>query len=161
MVVIEMADGGIIKIELDKKAARSPAKILSFWPAPASSTAHFPPRYQRFYDSGRRSLRRGSDEGRHGRLRDQRKRRICGQWLENPISHVRGVVSMARSQDPDSASSQFFIVHEDSTFLDGQYAAFGRVVEGMDVVDTIANSAVRNERPVYAKKMKKVYLTDE
>lgn len=57
--------------------------------------------------------------------------------VENDISHVRGVISMARSNDPDSASSQFFIVHEDSLFLDGNYAAFGHVTEGMDVVDKI------------------------
>ena len=59
--------------------------------------------------------------------------------VENPLSHKRGVISMARSQMPDSASSQFFIVHEDSTYLDGEYAAFGCVTEGMDVVDTISN----------------------
>lgn len=57
--------------------------------------------------------------------------------VENNISHVRGVISMARSQLFDSASSQFFIVHEDSTFLDGQYAGFGHVTDGMDVVDKI------------------------
>lgn len=57
--------------------------------------------------------------------------------VENPLSHTRGTISMARSQDYDSASSQFFIVQEDSTYLDGQYAAFGYVTEGMDVVDKI------------------------
>ncbi len=57
--------------------------------------------------------------------------------IDNSISHKRGVISMARSGDPDSASSQFFIVHEDSTFLDGEYAAFGHVTEGMDIVDQI------------------------
>lgn len=56
---------------------------------------------------------------------------------ENPISHQRGVISMARSQKPDSASSQFFIVQEDSLHLDGAYAAFGRVTSGMEVVDQI------------------------
>ena len=61
---------------------------------------------------------------------------------ENPISHVRGVISMARAQgDNNSASSQFFIVQRDSTFLDGQYAAFGHVTEGMDVVDKICADA--------------------
>lgn len=57
--------------------------------------------------------------------------------VKNDISHVRGVISMARSQDNDSASSQFFIVQADSTYLDGQYAAFGHVTEGMEVVDAI------------------------
>lgn len=57
--------------------------------------------------------------------------------VENNISHVRGVISMARSSEYDSGSCQFFIVHEDSTFLDGQYAAFGHVTEGMEIVDAI------------------------
>ena len=61
---------------------------------------------------------------------------------DNPLSHTRGAISMARSADYNSASSQFFIVHEDSTFLDGQYAAFGYVVEGMDIVDTICEEAM-------------------
>ena len=55
----------------------------------------------------------------------------------NNISHTRGTISMARAMDPDSASSQFFIVHKDSTFLDGEYAAFGHVTEGMEIVDAI------------------------
>ena len=55
--------------------------------------------------------------------------------VDNTLSHTRGVVSMARSQHPDSASSQFFICYDDCTFLDGQYAAFGKVVEGMETVD--------------------------
>lgn len=62
--------------------------------------------------------------------------------VENPLKHTRGVISMARSQSPNSASSQFFIVHEDSTFLDGEYAAFGWVVSGMDTVDGIAGTPV-------------------
>lgn len=57
--------------------------------------------------------------------------------VKNDISHVRGVISMARSQLYDSASSQFFIVHEDSTFLDGQYAGFGHVTDGIEIVDKI------------------------
>lgn len=59
--------------------------------------------------------------------------------VENSLSHTRGVISMARSNDFNSASSQFFIVHEDSTFLDGSYAAFGYVTEGMDIVDKICS----------------------
>ena len=57
--------------------------------------------------------------------------------VKNDISHVRGVISMARADDPNSASSQFFIVHEDSIFLDGQYAGFGKVTEGIEIVDKI------------------------
>lgn len=60
---------------------------------------------------------------------------------ENNLSHTRGTISMARSNDPNSASSQFFIVHEDSTFLDGKYAAFGTVTQGMDVVDAVCEAA--------------------
>ncbi|MCD8201319.1 MAG: peptidylprolyl isomerase [Clostridia bacterium] len=60
-------------------------------------------------------------------------------YKKNDISHKRGVISMARAQDYDSAGSQFFIVHKDSCYLDGQYAAFGKVIEGMEVVDRIAD----------------------
>lgn len=67
------------------------------------------------------------------------KGEFSSNGVENPISHTRGTISMARSQQKDSASSQFFIVHEDSTFLDGDYAAFGHVTEGMDVVDKICD----------------------
>ena len=70
------------------------------------------------------------------------KEKLFGEFaangFNNTLSHERGVISMARSQNYNSASSQFFIVHEDSTFLDGQYAAFGKVVSGMEVVDEIA-----------------------
>ncbi|MBE5761257.1 MAG: peptidylprolyl isomerase [Clostridiales bacterium] len=70
---------------------------------------------------------------------------IVGEFVQNGhpnyLSHARGAVSMARATDYNSASSQFFIVHEDSSFLDGQYAAFGYVVSGMDIVDTICTSA--------------------
>ena len=65
------------------------------------------------------------------------KGEFSNNGVENPLSHTRGAISMARSQIKDSASSQFFIVHEDSTFLDGDYACFGYVTEGMEVVDAI------------------------
>ncbi|MDD6262492.1 MAG: peptidylprolyl isomerase [Eubacteriales bacterium] len=78
--------------------------------------------------------------------------------VDNPLSHTRGVLSMARASDPDSAGSQFFIVHEDSLFLDGDYAAFGRVVDGMDVVDEIAETSTDyRDRPRKEQKMKRVY----
>ena len=67
--------------------------------------------------------------------------------VENTLSHTRGVISMARSKDPNSASSQFFIMHADNKGLDGQYAAFGKVTEGMDVVDKIASVAVETAYP--------------
>lgn len=68
------------------------------------------------------------------------KGEFSANGVENPLSHTRGAISMARSQMMDSASSQFFIVHEDSTFLDGQYACFGYVTEGMEVVDAICEA---------------------
>lgn len=60
--------------------------------------------------------------------------------VDNPIKHTRGVISMARAMHPDSAGSQFFIMHQDAPHLDGQYAAFGKVVEGLEVVDAIAKT---------------------
>lgn len=71
--------------------------------------------------------------------------------VNNSISHVRGVISMARSNSYDSASSQFFIVHEDSTFLDGKYAAFGKVTSGMDIVDKLAKVKVEDDNGTVSK----------
>ncbi len=76
---------------------------------------------------------------------------------KNPLSHTRGVLSMARAVKLDSAGSQFFIMHGDADFLNGQYAAFGRVIEGMDVVDEIAETPTDSrDRPLATQKMKKV-----
>ncbi len=76
-------------------------------------------------------------------------RTVKGEFLrngfENNLSHTRGVISMARTMVKDSASGQFFIMHGDANYLDGEYAAFGRVVSGMEVVDEIANSPVNGE----------------
>ena len=69
------------------------------------------------------------------------KGEFSSNGVDNPLSHTRGAISMARAKAPDSASSQFFIVHEDSTFLDGDYAAFGYVTEGMDIVDRVCQDA--------------------
>jgi peptidyl-prolyl cis-trans isomerase B (cyclophilin B) len=82
--------------------------------------------------------------------------------VQNNISHKRGVISMARSMNYNSAGSQFFICHADSTFLDGQYAAFGKAIEGMDVVDRIA--AVRtnfNDKPLEDQVIKTVRIIEE
>ena len=74
---------------------------------------------------------------------------FAANGVENGLSHERGVISMARAQHPDSAGSQFFVMHRDGAYLDGQYAAFGRVIEGMDVVDAIATTATgANDRPL-------------
>jgi peptidyl-prolyl cis-trans isomerase B (cyclophilin B) len=74
--------------------------------------------------------------------------------FDNNLKHKRGVLSMARSMNPNSAGSQFFIMHEDAPHLDKQYAAFGKVTEGMEVVDQIANTKVDyNDRPLEEQKM--------
>lgn len=78
-------------------------------------------------------------------------------FAKNDLKHVRGVLSMARAQHPDSAGSQFFVMHEDADYLDGQYAAFGKVIEGMDVVDEIANVKTDwYDKPMVEQKMKSV-----
>ena len=135
MVEIKMQDGGIIKLELDAAAApKTVENFLSLAKAGFYNGLIFHRVIAGFMIQGgdpTGSGMGGSDKN------------IVGEFAinghANPISHVRGVISMARAQSPNSASSQFFIVHQDSTFLDGQYAAFGKVVEGMDVVDKIAN----------------------
>ena len=77
--------------------------------------------------------------------------------FKNDLKHSRGVLSMARTMAPNSAGSQFFIMHEDSPHLDGQYAAFGKITEGLDVVDKIANTRTDyNDRPRIPQVMKKV-----
>lgn len=77
-------------------------------------------------------------------------------FRQNDIKHQRGVISMARAYDPNSAGSQFFIMHDNASYLDGQYAAFGKVCEGMDTVDEIACTPVRREKPVTDQTMKSV-----
>lgn len=78
-------------------------------------------------------------------------------FAQNDIAHVRGVLSMARAQHPDSAGSQFFVMHDDADYLDGQYAAFGKVIEGMETVDEIAGVKTDwYDRPYEDQKMKAV-----
>jgi peptidyl-prolyl cis-trans isomerase B (cyclophilin B) len=85
------------------------------------------------------------------------KGEFAGNGFKNGLKHSRGVLSMARTMAPNSAGSQFFIMHEDAPHLDGQYAAFGKVTEGMDVVDGIANTATDyNDKPKTAQVMKRV-----
>ena len=91
------------------------------------------------------------------------QKKIFGEFRtnghDNPIKHERGVISMARAFDPTSASSQFFIMHANAPHLDGQYAAFGRVVSGMEVVDEIAEIPTDySDRPKVARRMKRVYI---
>ena len=150
MVVIEMQNGGKIKLELDASAA--PITVENFEKLVR----------QGFYDgltfhrviSGF-MIQGGCPEGTGmGGPGYSIKGEFSANGVENPIKHERGVISMARAAHPDSAGSQFFIMHEDAPHLDGQYAAFGKVVEGMDVVDEIANVEVDyNDRPLVEQKI--------
>lgn len=144
-VQIEMSDGGKIVVELDEKSA--PLTVKNFQKLVA----------QHFYDglifhrviSGF-MIQGGDPQGTGmGGSKETVKGEFRANGVNNPISHERGVISMARSQFYNSASSQFFICHADAKFLDGQYAAFGKVVEGMDVVDRIASVPTnRADRPL-------------
>lgn len=135
MIKIDVKSFGTIMVELDKEAA--PKTVANFEKLVSEG----------FYDglTFHRIIKgfmiQGGDPKGNGT--GDSKVKIPGEFKsngwDNPISHKRGVISMARTQDPNSASCQFFIVHEDSTFLDGDYAAFGHVTEGMDVVDAIAS----------------------
>ncbi len=87
------------------------------------------------------------------------KGEFSSNGVKNDLKHTRGVLSMARSMMPDSAGSQFFIMHEDAPHLDGQYAAFGKVVEGIEVVDEIAQVATNySDMPLEPQIMKKVTI---
>lgn len=89
------------------------------------------------------------------------KGEFAANGVKNDLKHTRGVLSMARAQAPDSAGSQFFIMHEDAPYLDGQYAAFGKVVEGMDVVDEIAAVSTNYaDMPLTPQVMKKVTIEE-
>ena len=135
MIKIEVKGFGTIMVELDKEAA--PKTVENFEKLVSEG----------FYDglTFHRIIKgfmiQGGDPLGNGT--GDSKVKIPGEFKsngwDNPISHKRGVISMARAQNPNSASCQFFIVHEDSEFLDGDYAAFGHVTEGMDVVDAIAS----------------------
>ncbi|MDE7296495.1 MAG: peptidylprolyl isomerase [Clostridia bacterium] len=85
------------------------------------------------------------------------KGEFSANGFKNTLKHERGVLSMARAQNPNSAGSQFFVMHADANYLDGQYAAFGKVIEGMDAVDAIANTQTDfRDKPIKEQKMKTV-----
>lgn len=87
------------------------------------------------------------------------KGEFAANGVKNDLKHTRGVLSMARAQNPDSAGSQFFIMHEDAPYLDGQYAAFGKVIEGIEVVDEIAAQPTNYaDCPLAPQIMKKVTI---
>lgn len=90
------------------------------------------------------------------------KGEFAANGVKNPLKHKRGVISMARAMNPNSAGSQFFIMHQDAPHLDGQYAAFGQVTEGMDVVDAIAAVPTGYaDRPIEPVRIKSVTLEGE
>ena len=134
---IEIQDYGTITVELDGDAA--PITVQNFMDLANAG----------FYDgltfhriiSG--FMMQGGDPNGNGTGGSENtiKGEFSANGVENPLSHTRGAISMARAQAPDSASSQFFICHADSTFLDGQYACFGYVTDGMDVVDAVCEAA--------------------
>jgi len=157
MIIIEMENGHTIKIELDEEHA-------------PITTANFKKLAKEgFYDglTFHRIIKgfmiQGGDPAGNGTGGSGEN--IIGEFdlngHKNPIKHVRGVISMARAMNPNSASSQFFIMHQDAPHLDGQYAAFGRVVEGMETVDEIANTPTGfRDKPRKPVVMKKVYIEE-
>jgi peptidyl-prolyl cis-trans isomerase B (cyclophilin B) len=134
VVEIVMKDGGKIDIELEPSVAPITVEnFLKLVNAGFYNGLTFHRIIPNFMIQG------GDPEGTGmGGADETIKGEFSSNGVDNPISHERGVISMARSQDPDSASSQFFITNADSLFLDGEYAAFGHVIEGMDVVDQIS-----------------------
>lgn len=157
MVQIEMENGKKIKIELYPDAA--PITVANFEKLVKEG----------FYDGliFHRVIKdfmiQGGDPTGTGMGGADEK--IKGEFIingvNNMVRHERGVISMARSADPNSASSQFFIVHKTSPHLNGQYAAFGKVVEGMDVVDEIAEADTDYmDKPTTPQVMKKVTIVD-
>ncbi|MGM9652953.1 MAG: peptidylprolyl isomerase [Eubacteriales bacterium] len=159
MVEITMENGGVIKLELYPDIA--PITVANFTKLADEG----------FYDGliFHRVIEgfmiQGGDPTGTG-YGDPSQETIKGEFaqngVKNTISHVRGVISMARSQKYDSASSQFFIVHKDATYLDGQYAAFGRVTEGMEVVDAIAGTPTgANDRPLTEQVIKTIRTVQE
>ena len=157
MVQIEMENGKKIKIELYPAAA--PITVANFEKLVKEG----------FYDGliFHRVIKdfmiQGGDPTGTGMGGADEK--IKGEFIingvNNMVRHERGVISMARSADPNSASSQFFIVHKTSPHLNGKYAAFGKVVEGMDVVDEIAEAATDYmDKPTTPQVMKKVTIVD-
>lgn len=145
MVEMTMQNGDVIRIELDEDAA--PITVENFVNLVNDG----------FYDGltfhriiPGFMIQGGDPDGTGmGGPGTHIKGEFASNGWNNPIKHNRGVISMARSSDPNSAGSQFFIMHEDAPHLDGQYAAFGKVVEGMDAVDKIANVKTKgSDRPV-------------
>ena len=157
MVQIEMDNGGIIKLELYPDIA--PITVANFEKLVKEG----------FYDGLifhrviKNFMIQGGDPTGTGMggAKETIKGEFASNGVTNTLSHTRGVISMARSQKKDSASSQFFICHADAKYLDGDYAAFGKVIEGMDVVDEIAGVKTNfNDKPLVDVVMKSVTIVE-
>ena len=134
---ITVKDYGVIKLELDEGSA--PITVANFIKL-AQEGFYDGLTFHRIMDGF--MIQGGDPEGNGtGGSEETIKGEFSANGVENPISHVKGVISMARAKDPNSASSQFFITVADATFLDGQYAAFGRVTEGFEIAWQIAKDA--------------------
>ena len=157
MVVIEMENGNKIRLELDAKSAPiTTENFLSLVKEGFYDGLIFHRVIPGFMIQGGDPLGNGMG-GSEKRIKGE----FAANGHPNPIRHVRGVISMARSMDKNSASSQFFIMHADAPHLDGQYAAFGKVVEGIETVDEIASIPTDySDRPKIAMRMKRVYIED-
>ncbi len=155
MVVIEMENGKKIKIELyPDKAPITVANFEKLVNEGFYNGLTFHRVISGFMIQGGDPLGNGT-----GGSKEKIKGEFASNGVPNDIRHVRGVLSMARSMNPNSASSQFFIMHKDAPHLDGQYAAFGKVVEGIDVVDEIASVDTDfRDKPVVPQVMKSVTI---
>lgn len=155
MVIIEMEHGGVIKLELYPEVApKTVANFEKLVKAGFYDGLTFHRIIPGFMIQGGDPLGNGTGSAEENIFGEFRQ-----NGFQNDLKHERGVISMARAYDPNSASSQFFIMHRDAPHLDGGYAAFGRVVEGMDVVDEIASIPTGyGDRPKIAVRMKRVYL---
>ena len=158
MVIIEMENGAKIKIELDRTAAPNTVNnFLSLADKGFYNGLIFHRVIPGFMIQG--GCPDGTGMGGPGY---SIKGEFAANVGKNPIKHKRGVISMARAMNPNSAGSQFFIMHQDAPHLDGQYAAFGHVVEGMETVDAIAATPTNfNDRPLDPQRIKSITLVDE
>ncbi len=154
VVTIEMENGGIIKAELyPEKAPNTVNNFISLAKSGFYDGLIFHRVISGFMIQGGDPSGNGTGGPGYG---------IKGEFVLNGfrlnnIKHIRGVLSMARASSPDSAGSQFFIMHQNAAHLDGQYAAFGRVIEGMETVDKIAASEVDwNDKPLTLQVMRAV-----
>jgi peptidyl-prolyl cis-trans isomerase B (cyclophilin B) len=158
MVIIEMENGAKIKIELDRTAAPNTVNnFLSLANKGFYNGLIFHRVIPGFMIQG--GCPDGTGMGGPGY---SIKGEFAANGVKNPIKHKRGVISMARAMNPNSAGSQFFIMHQDAPHLDGQYAAFGHVVEGMETVDAIAATPTNfSDRPLDPQRIKSITLVDE